>query len=169
MEPLNFTPRSQQVLVLARQAADRMRNNYVGTEHLLIGLIELGQGIAVNVLKKLGVTLETVREKVREQVVDLSSQDDDSKALIYAESIPFTPRVKKVLLMAANEARALQHPYIGTEHVLLGILKEGEGLAAKVLNGLGIGIERCRQEILEELDPNFASSNVSDATNEGEI
>jgi ATP-dependent Clp protease ATP-binding subunit ClpC len=161
MEPLNFTPRSQQVLVLARQAADHMRNNYVGTEHLLIGLIELGQGIAVNVLKKLNVTLEIVNERVKKALKEQAS-DVHPKSSLIAENIPFTPRVKKVLILAANEARSFQHPYIGTEHLLLGILREGEGIAARVLNELGVDIERCRQEILEELDPNFASSNTSE-------
>ena len=161
MEPLNFTPRSQQVLVLARQAADQMHNNYVGTEHLLIGLIELGQGIAVNVLKRLGITLEVVREKIRENMPE-SAAEERTAAVFFSDSIPFTPRVKKVLLLAANEARSLQHPYIGTEHLLLGILREGQGIAANVLHELGVGIERCRQEILEELDPNFASSNAVD-------
>jgi ATP-dependent Clp protease ATP-binding subunit ClpC len=162
MEPLNFTPRSQQVLVLARQSADHMRNNYVGTEHLLVGLIELGQGIAVNVLKKLNVTLELVHEKIKE-VLKTQGQGLNVKFSLPTDNIPFTPRVKKVLILAANEARAFQHPYIGTEHLLLGILREGEGVAAKVLAEFGVDIERCRREILEELDPNFASSNVADS------
>jgi ATP-dependent Clp protease ATP-binding subunit ClpC len=162
MEPLNFTPRSQQVLVLARQAADHMRNNYVGTEHLLIGLIELGQGIAVNVLKKLNVTLELVHEKIKE-VLKAQVQGLSVKLSLPSDNIPFTPRVKKVLILAANEARAFQHPYIGTEHLLLGMLREGEGIAAKVLLEFGVDIERCRQGILEELDPNFASSNTVDS------
>ncbi|MDR0740281.1 MAG: ATP-dependent Clp protease ATP-binding subunit [Puniceicoccales bacterium] len=161
MEPLNFTPRSQQVLVLARQAADHMRNNYVGTEHLLIGLVELGQGIAVNVLRKLNVTLELIREKVKE-LLKAQVQDLNVKLSLASDNIPFTPRVKRVLILAANEARALQHPYIGTEHLLLGILREGEGIAAKVLLEFGVDIESCRQGILEELDPNFASSNAAD-------
>ncbi|MDR1435259.1 MAG: ATP-dependent Clp protease ATP-binding subunit [Puniceicoccales bacterium] len=165
MEPLNFTPRSQQVLVLARQAADRMHNNYVGTEHLLIGLIELGQGIAVNVLKKLNITLDVVREEVQ-KILKRQLRDSNVKSILPAENIPFTPRVKKVLIFAANEARGLQHPYIGTEHLLLGILREGEGVAAKVLNELGVDIERCRQEILEELDPNFASSSNAPESDE---
>ncbi|MDR2371662.1 MAG: ATP-dependent Clp protease ATP-binding subunit [Puniceicoccales bacterium] len=161
MEPLNFTPRSQQVLVLARQAADHMRNNYVGTEHLLVGLVELGQGIAVNVLRKLNVTLELIREKVKE-LLRAQVQDLNAKLSLASDNIPFTPRVKRVLILAANEARALQHPYIGTEHLLLGILREGEGIAAKVLLEFGVDIENCRQGILEELDPNFASSNAAD-------
>jgi ATP-dependent Clp protease ATP-binding subunit ClpC len=162
MEPLNFTPRSQQVLVLARQAADHMRNNYVGTEHLLIGLIELGQGIAVNVLKKLNVTLDVVNDRVKKALKE-QIQDESAKPSMFSENIPFTPRVKRVLILAANEARSFQHPYIGTEHLLLGILREKEGIAAKVLNELGVDVERCRQEILEELDPNFVSSSSPEA------
>lgn len=158
MEPLNFTPRSQQVLILARQAADRMRNNYVGTEHILLGLIELGQGIAVNVLRRFAISPETIQKKIKE-VAKKNTYEDPITAVL-SENIPFTPRVKKVLILAANEARALQHPYIGTEHLLLGLLREGEGIAANVLNELGVTIERCRQEILEELDPNFASTNL---------
>jgi ATP-dependent Clp protease ATP-binding subunit ClpC len=162
MEPLNFTPRSQQVLVLARQAADHMRNNYVGTEHLLIGLIELGQGIAVNVLKKLNVTLDAVNERIKKALRE-QIQDESTKPSMFSENIPFTPRVKRVLILAANEARSFQHPYIGTEHLLLGILREKEGIAARVLNELGVDVERCRQEILEELDPNFVSSSSPEA------
>ncbi|MDR1366427.1 MAG: ATP-dependent Clp protease ATP-binding subunit [Puniceicoccales bacterium] len=162
MEPLNFTPRSQQVFVLARQAADRMHNNYVGTEHILIGLVELGQGIAVNVLKKMDVTLEVIREKVQ-KILKEQLRDSIAQASVpFIENMPFTPRVKKVLLLAANEARSLQHPYIGTEHLLLGILREGEGIAAKILEKLGVNVDRCRQEILEELDPNFASSHATE-------
>ncbi|MDR0418347.1 MAG: ATP-dependent Clp protease ATP-binding subunit [Puniceicoccales bacterium] len=162
MEPLNFTPRSQQVFVLARQAADRMHNNYVGTEHILIGLVELGQGIAVNVLKKLDVTLEIVREKVQKILKEQLRDSISQTSIPFIENMPFTPRVKKVLLLAANEARSLQHPYIGTEHLLLGILREGEGIAAKILEKLGVNVDRCRQEILEELDPNFASSHATE-------
>ncbi|MDE6576199.1 MAG: ATP-dependent Clp protease ATP-binding subunit, partial [Opitutales bacterium] len=159
MESLNFTPRSQQILVFARQAADKMHNNYVGTEHILIGIVELGQGIAVNVLKRLGVALDTIRERVQKRITEEVGERRRS-AMVLSDHVPFTPRVKKVLIFAANEARSLQHPYIGTEHLLLGILREGGGVAAEVLHGLGVDIERCRQEVLEELDPNFASSSA---------
>lgn len=144
----NFTPRAQQVLALARKEADRFNHNYVGTEHLLLGLIKLGQGVAVNVLQKLGLDLETVRMEVEKHV----GSGQESKM---AGNIPYTPRVKKVLALASKEARALNHSYVGTEHILLGLLREGEGVAAHVLKSLEIDIERTRNEILKELDPNF--------------
>jgi ATP-dependent Clp protease ATP-binding subunit ClpC len=146
----NFTPRAQQVLSLARKEADRFHHNYVGTEHLLLGLIHLGQGVAVNVLQKMGLSLETVRAAVEQQV----GVGPQTKTPV--GSIPYTPRVKKVLALAGREARSLNHSYVGTEHILLGLLREGEGVAARVLRSLDIDIERCRNEIRAELDPNFA-------------
>src|SRR4051794_37591158 len=146
----NFTPRAQQVLALARKEADRFNHNFVGTEHLLLGLIKLGQGVAVNVLQKMGLDLETVRMEVEKQV----GTGPDQKMI---GNIPYTPRVKKVLALAAKEARALNHTYVGTEHILLGLLREGDGVAARVLKNLDIDIEQTRQEILKELDPNFAA------------
>ncbi|MGY8716928.1 MAG: Clp protease N-terminal domain-containing protein, partial [Verrucomicrobiia bacterium] len=144
----NFTPRAQQVLALARKEADRFNHNYVGTEHLLLGLIKLGQGVAVSVLQKMGLDLETVRGAVEKQV----GTGSESKT---QGSIPYTPRVKKVLALAGKEAKALNHSYVGTEHILLGLLREGEGVAARVLKSLDIDIERTRNEILRELDPQF--------------
>ena len=144
----NFTPRAQQVLALARKEADRFNHNFVGTEHLLLGLIKLGQGVAVNVLQKMGLDLETVRLEVEKQV----GTGPDQKL---AGNIPYTPRVKKVLELSKKEAKALHHTYVGTEHILLGLLREGEGVAARVLRNLDIDIDQCRQEILHELDPNF--------------
>ncbi|MDX2079304.1 MAG: ATP-dependent Clp protease ATP-binding subunit [Terrimicrobiaceae bacterium] len=145
----NFTPRAQQVLALARKEADRFNHNYVGTEHLLLGLIKLGQGVAVNVLQKMGLDLETVRMEVEKQV----GSGPETKMV---GNIPYTPRVKKVLALAGKEAKSLQHSYVGTEHILLGLLREGEGVAARVLKNLEVDIERTRNEILKELDPNFA-------------
>src|SRR5215210_1438219 len=144
----NFTPRAQQVLALARKEADRFNHNYVGTEHLLLGLIKLGQGVAVNVLQKMGLDLETVRMEVEKQV----GSGPETKMV---GNIPYTPRVKKVLALAGKEAKSLNHSYVGTEHILLGLLREGEGVAARVLKSLEIDIERTRNEILKELDPNF--------------
>ena len=146
----NFTPRAQQVLALARKEADRFNHNFVGTEHLLLGLIKLGQGVAVNVLQKMGLDLETVRMEVEKQV----GTGPDQKMI---GNIPYTPRVKKVLALASKEARALNHTYVGTEHILLGLLREGDGVAARVLKNLDVDIEQTRQEILKELDPNFAA------------
>jgi ATP-dependent Clp protease ATP-binding subunit ClpC len=150
----NFTPRAQQVLALARKEADRFNHNFVGTEHLLLGLIKLGQGVAVNVLQKLGLDLETVRMEVEKQV----GTGPDQKMI---GNIPYTPRVKKVLALASKEAKNLNHTYVGTEHILLGLLREGDGVAARVLKNLDVDIEQTRQEILKELDPQFASSDES--------
>src|SRR5258708_2356256 len=152
MEPMNnFTPRAQQVLALARKEADRFHHNYVGTEHLLLGLIKLGQGVAVSVLQKMGLDREAVRGEVEKQV----GIGQESKTPV--GSIPYTPRVKKVLALAGKEAKALNHSYVGTEHILLGLLREGEGVAARVLKTLEVDIERTRNEILRELDPQFSS------------
>ena len=157
-EPMsNFTPRAQQVLALARKEADRFHHNYVGTEHILLGLINLGQGVAVNVLQKMGLDLDTVRQAVDEQV-GLGPEAKPSG------NVPYTPRVKKVLALAGKEAKSLNHSYVGTEHILLGLLREGEGVAARVLKSLDIDVERCRNEILSELDPNFSSSEESEAS-----
>ena len=148
----NFTPRAQQVLALARKEADRFNHNFVGTEHLLLGLIKLGQGVAVNVLQKMGLDLETVRLEVEKQV----GTGPDQKQV---GNIPYTPRVKKVLNLASKEAKQLQHTYVGTDPILLGLLREGDGVAARVLKTLDIDIEQTRQEILKDLDPNFAMSD----------
>jgi ATP-dependent Clp protease ATP-binding subunit ClpC len=150
----NFTPRAQQVLALARKEADRFNHNFLGTEHLLLGLIKLGQGVAVNVLQKMGLDLETVRMEVEKQV----GTGPDQKMI---GNIPYTPRVKKVLDLAKREAKNLNHTYIGTEHILLGLLREGDGVAARILRSLDVDIEQTRQEILKELDPNFTGEESS--------
>lgn len=151
----NFTPRAQQVLALARKEADRFNHSYVGTEHLLLGLIKLGQGVAVNVLERMGLELETARMEVEKEV----GSGPPQKA---AGSIPYTPRVKKVLALANKEAKALNHSYVGTEHLLLGLLREGEGVAARVLKRLDVDIQRTRNEILLEIDPNFSPGDGDD-------
>src|SRR5437764_12610351 len=153
----NFTPRAQQVLALARKEADRFNHNYVGTEHLLLGLIKLGQGVAVNVLQKLGLDLETVRMEVEKQV----GTGPDQKMI---GNIPYTPRVKKVLALAQKEAKALNHTYVGTGHVLLGLLREGDAVAARVLKSLDVDIEQARQALLKELDPNFTGQEEQPAS-----
>ncbi len=153
----NLTPRAQQVLALARKEADRFNHNYVGTEHVLLGLIKLGQGVAVNVLLKLGLDLDTVRMQVEQQV----GSGPETKMV---GNIPYTPRVKKVLALASKEAKALNHSYVGTEHILLGLLREGEGVAAQVLRNLDINLDKARNEILRELDPNFASAENENAS-----
>src|SRR3989338_6843952 len=142
----NFTPRAQQVLALARKEADRFNHNYVGTEHLLLGIIKLGQGVAVSVLNRLNIELETVRMEVEKQV----GTGPDQKMV---GNIPYTPRVKKVLALAQKEAKALNHSYVGTEHILLGLLREGDGVAARVLKSLEVDIEKARQKTLRNLPP----------------
>lgn len=144
----NFTPRVQEVLALAKKEAERLHHTYIGTEHVLLGLVGLGQGVAVNVLQKIGLDLDVVRKEVEQLVVI----DEPVKT---GGNLPYTPRVKKVFALAAKEAKALRHTYVGTEHILLGLLREGEGVAAQVLSALEVDIERTRNEILKELDPNF--------------
>ncbi|HOW97094.1 MAG TPA: ATP-dependent Clp protease ATP-binding subunit [Kiritimatiellia bacterium] len=147
----NFTPRAQQVVQLARKEADRFNHGYVGTEHLLLGLVALGQGVAVNVLRKMGIDLETVRLEVEKAV-------GVGPATKTAGNVPFTPRMKKVLALAGSEARALNHAYVGTEHLLLGLLREGEGAAARVLKNLEVDLEKTRVEVMKELDPGYDPS-----------
>jgi ATP-dependent Clp protease ATP-binding subunit ClpC len=131
----------------------------VGTEHLLLGLIKLGQGVAVSVLERMGLDLDSVRREVEKQV----GTGPDQKV---SGNIPYTPRVKKVLALANKEAKSLNHSYVGTEHILLGLLREGEGVAARVLQSLDVDIQRTRNEILAEIDPNFSPED-SDEEFEG--
>jgi ATP-dependent Clp protease ATP-binding subunit ClpC len=151
----NFTPRAQQVLALARKEADRFSHNYVGTEHILLGLIKLGQGVAVNVLERMGLDLDRVRVEVEKEVGTGTAGQSGG-------NIPYTPRVKKVLALADKEAKALNHSYVGTEHILLGLLREGDGVAARVLQQLEVDIQSAREEILKEIDPNFVPSDQAD-------
>lgn len=146
----NFTPRAHQVLALSRKEAERFNHNYIGTEHLLLGLINLGQGVAIKVLEKLDLDLQRLRSEIEKQV------GPGPESQTSAKQIPYTPRVKKVLSLAGQEAHKLKHSYIGTEHLLLGLLREGEGVAARVLQSLELDLERCRTEILYELDPNYS-------------
>ena len=144
----NFTPRAAQALALSRKEADRFNHNFVGTEHLLLGLIALDQGVAVTVLGKLGLNLESVRKEIEQQV----GKGPDQKMI---GNIPYTPRVKKVLALADKERSALNHSYLGTEHILLGLLREGDGVAARVFKNLDVNLEQTRVQILKELDPNY--------------
>jgi ATP-dependent Clp protease ATP-binding subunit ClpC len=153
----NFTPRARKVVELARAEARRFNHNYVGTEHILLGLIKLGEGVAVNVLGRMGLDLKNVRAAVEKQV---GQGPDEAKA---PDTIPLTPRVQKVMAHAVTEARSLGHAYVGTEHILLGLLKEGEGVAARVLQQLDVDLERCRKEILADIDPSAAVEGESKA------
>jgi ATP-dependent Clp protease ATP-binding subunit ClpA len=149
--PYSFTPRAQQVLALARKEAERFHHHFVGTEHVLLGLIRLGQGTAVDVLNRMGLDLDKVREEVERQV-------GTGPDLRMVGLPPYTPRVKKILALAAKEARALHHTFVGTEHILLGLLRDGDGVAARVLKNFEVDVEKTREEILKELDPNYAAS-----------
>ena len=158
----NFTPRARKVVELARSEARRFNHNYVGTEHILLGLIKLGEGVAVNVLGRMGLDLKTVRTAVEKQV---GPGPEEAKA---PETIPLTPRVQKVMAHAIAEGRTLGHAYVGTEHILLGLLKEGEGVAARVLQALNVDLERCRKEILADIEPN-ASGEADKPSNPDSI
>ncbi len=152
----NFTPRAQQVISLAKKEAKRFGHDYVGTEHLLLGLIKLGQGVAVAVLQSMKLDLESVR-------LEVEKRSGSGGATMQEGEIPFTPRAKKVLQLASSEARSLNYNYIGTEHILLGLLKEGEGMAAQILTSLDIDLEAVRSEVLKALDPNFIPTETSEA------
>ena len=144
-----FTPRTQQALAMARLESERLGHHFIGTEHLVLGLIRLGQGVAVNVLTKMRVDLNNLRAEVESQLASSGDRVMDVR-------IPYTPRVKRVLELADKERRVINHTYVGTEHILLALIREGEGVAGRILKGLGLNSENVRQEILVELDPNFA-------------
>ncbi len=139
-----FTERARKVIVYAKEEARRFNHDYIGTEHLLLGLIREGEGVAAAVLQKLGLDLETIRLEV-EKLVQPGPQTQ------VLGDIPFTPRSKKALELSAEEARALGHNYIGTEHLLLGLVKEGEGMAYRVLLNLGLDLGKLRNEVMELL------------------
>ncbi|MDR2396380.1 MAG: ATP-dependent Clp protease ATP-binding subunit [Puniceicoccales bacterium] len=152
----NLTPRAQQVFVLAKSMALKLQQNYLGTEHLLLGLLELKQSIAVRVLQRMGLDVETVHDALQKHMVagkhlaeGVVHQDGSMPTM----DIPLTPRVRQVLGLAEKVAHELNHPYVGTEHLLLGILEEGDGLGAKILKTLDVDPEECRKEILSELAP----------------
>ncbi|MFO7821286.1 MAG: ATP-dependent Clp protease ATP-binding subunit [Lentisphaeria bacterium] len=144
----NFTPRAQQVLVLAKREAKRFGHDYIGTEHLLMGLVNLGQGVGMSVLQNLGLDMQTLAYEVERHSGPVS--DTELKG-----DPPMTPRVKRVLAFAAREARSLNYNYIGTEHLLLGLLREGDGVAAKILRGLNLDVDAVRAEVMKSLDPKF--------------
>ncbi len=150
----NFTPRALQVLSLARKEAIRLRHHFIGTEHVLLGLIALGQGTAVNVLEKMGVNLETVRAEI-EKLVGIGPDQ------IRVENVPYTPRVTRTLALATKQAKMLNHDCVGTEHLLLGLLGEGDGVAARVLMHFNLNMEQTRKQILAELDLAHTSAPAS--------
>ncbi len=138
-----FTDRARRVVVLAQEEARQLNFNYIGTEHILLGLIREEEGIAAKALGALGIDLEQVRSSVLEIVGE--------GEMTPAGHVPFTPRAKKVLELSLREALQLSHNYIGTEHILLGLVREGEGVAAQVLQKLGADLERVRQTVIQLL------------------
>jgi ATP-dependent Clp protease ATP-binding subunit ClpC len=150
-----FTERVRKVIQLAREEAMRFNHDYIGTEHLLLGLVKEGEGIAATALANLGVDLRTLRLEVEKLV-------EQGPATVSVGEIPFNPQAKKVLELAVEEARKFNHNYIGTEHLLLGLIKEGEGIAAHVLDNMKVDVERVQREIVKLLGG--PSSKLTGAT-----
>jgi ATP-dependent Clp protease ATP-binding subunit ClpC len=136
-----FTDRARRVVVCAQEEARGLDHNYIGTEHILLGLVREGDGVAAKALESLGISLETVRQRV-EEIIGRGQHTPSGH-------IPFTPRAKKVMELSLRESRQLGHHYIGTEHILLGLISEGEGVAAQVLTGLGAEHDRVKERATE--------------------
>ncbi len=150
----NFTPRTQETIRLAQEEAKRLRHHFTGSEHLLLGLVKLGGGVAVNVLRKQGVDFERLCVVVEQLAFPIEYSSPNPAVPIMP---PLTPAALRALSHAQQEASALKHTYVGTEHVLLGLLHEEAGTAAKLLKDLGLQLLPLRMEILKELDPNFGA------------
>jgi ATP-dependent Clp protease ATP-binding subunit ClpC len=138
-----FTNRARKVLSLAQEEAQRLKHNYIGTEHLLLGLMSEGDGVAAKVLSDLGVDLDKARSSV-ESILGRGNR-------VVIGEIGFTPRAKKVIELAVDEARRLHHHYLGTEHLLLGLVREGQGIGAGVLESLGVSLEKVRAQTMQVL------------------
>ena len=145
MNGYNFTERVRKVLAMAREEAARLHHEYVGTEHILLGLIREGEGVAAAVLQNLSIDLDEIQQKIEEQV----KKGKATQAT--GPDLPYTSRAKKVLELAMSEARELNHSYVGTEHLLLGLLREEKGIAAQVLTDIGVNLETARTETLRLL------------------
>jgi ATP-dependent Clp protease ATP-binding subunit ClpA len=156
-----FTDRARRVIVLAQQDARMLSHDYVGTEHILLGLIDEGEGVAAKALESLGISLDAVRQQVEEII----GQGDEAPP----RRIPFTPRAKKVLELSLREALQLGHNYIGTEHILLGLIREGDGVAAQVLVRLGADLNRVRQQVIQLLHGYQGKEPVSARSAEREL
>jgi ATP-dependent Clp protease ATP-binding subunit ClpA len=156
-----FTDRARRVMDLAEEEARMLGHGYIGTEHLLLGLIHEGEGVAAQVLESLGVSLQAVRRQV-EEVVGQGQQ-------AVPRRIPFTPRAKKVLELSLRESLQLGHEYIGTEHILLGLLREGDGVAAQVLVRLGADLNQVRQQVIQLLQGHQEKEPVSARSAAGEL
>src|ERR687889_2619318 len=145
MNGYNFTDRVRKVLQMAREEAARLHHEYVGTEHILLGLIREGEGVAATVLQNLSVELDDIQQKIEETV------KKGKAGQTTGPDLPYTSRAKKVLELAMSEARELNHPYVGTDHLLLGLLREEKGIAAQVLTDAGVNLEAARAETLRLL------------------
>jgi len=154
-----FTDRARRVVVLAQEEARMLCHNYIGTEHILLGLIGEGEGVAAKALESLGISLEAVRQQV-EEIIGRGQQAPPGH-------IAFTPRAKKVLELALREAQQLGHNYIGTEHILLGLIGEGEGVAAQVLVKLGADLDRVRQQVTQLLHGHQGKQPADDGRRRG--
>src|SRR5437588_8608092 len=154
-----FTERARKVLSLSQEEAQRFQHNYIGTEHLLLGLVREGEGVAAKVLLKLGIELNRVRSRV-EFIIGRGDR-------IVLGEIGLTPRAKKVIELAVDEARRMNHHYIGTEHLLLGLLREGEGIGAGVLESLGVRLERARRETLAVLSGSSSGMQTTAPSTQG--
>ena len=156
-----FTDRAKKVMNLARQEAQRFNHEYLGTEHILLGLVQEGSGVAANVLKNMSIDLAKIRAEV-EKIVKTGP------SMVTMGQLPFTPRAKKVLELSMEEASNLGHNYIGTEHLLLGLIKENEGIAAQVLMNLGVKLEDVRDEVLEVLGADSQEGEEEEESNESQ-
>src|SRR5205823_1345071 len=157
-----FTDRARKVMGLARQEAQRFNHDYIGTEHILLGLVQEGSGVAASVLKNLDIDLKKIRQEVEKLV-------STGTTMVTMGQLPFTPRAKKVLELSLEEASNLGHTYIGTEHLLLGLIRESEGIAAQVLRNLKVKVEDVREEVLELLgaEPTEANASAGGGSEEG--
>jgi hypothetical protein len=156
-----FTERARRVVVLAQEEARRLDHNWIGTEHILLGLIREGEGVAAKTLESLDISLDAVRQKV-EEIIGRGQQPPSGH-------IPFTPRTKKVLELALRESQQLGHNYIGTEHILLGLIREGDGVAAQVLVTLGADLNRVRQQAIQLLHGHSAEEPAPARSAEREL
>src|SRR5436853_1109947 len=158
-----FTDRARKVMQLANQEAQRFNHEYIGTEHILLGLVKEGSGVAANVLKNLDIDLRKIRLEV-ERIV----QHGPSGEMVSMGKLPHTPRAKKVIEYSIEEARNLNHNYVGTEHLLLGLLREQEGVAAQVLMNLGLKLEDVREEVLNLLGHNMETGSEGERSERSE-
>src|SRR6059058_1468557 len=155
-----FTDRARKVMQLANQEAQRFNHEYIGTEHILLGLVKEGSGVAANVLKNLDVDLRKIRLEVEKLV-------QSGPEMVTMGKLPQTPRAKKVIEYSMEEARNLNHNYVGTEHILLGLLREQEGVAAQVLMNLGLKLEEVREEVLNLLGHGLEGAEGSERGGRG--